>query len=61
MIKDVHVSNSKRSLLRRSNSVPTPDLSRRASEINDISKAVAAGKVREIAISPTLAIASFVG
>ena len=60
MIKDVHINNPKRSLLREIEFRADTAHSRRASEIADILEAVAAGKVREIAISPKLAIASFI-
>jgi hypothetical protein len=50
----------KRSVLRRSNSVPTQLIPRRASEITDVLEMVAPGKLREFAISAKLAIASFI-
>src|SRR6266853_3194291 len=60
MIKDVHINNPKRSLLRGSNSDTDSAHSRRAPRLRGVLEAVAAGKVREIALSPKLAIASFI-
>src|SRR5260370_32847297 len=60
MIKDVHINNPKRSLLRGSNSDTDSAHSRRAARLRGVLEAVAAGKVREIAFSPKLAIASFI-
>jgi len=60
MIKDVHINNPKRSLLRGSNSDTDSAHSRRAPRLRGVLEAVAAGKVREIAFSPKLAIASFI-
>jgi hypothetical protein len=60
MIKDVHINNPKRSLLREPNSDTDSAHSRRAPRLRGVLEAVAAGKVREIAFSPKLAIASFI-
>src|SRR6266446_6229616 len=60
MIKDVHINNPKRSLLRGSNSDTDSAHSRRAPRLRGVLEAVAAGKVREIAFSPKLAIASLI-
>jgi len=60
VIKDVHINNPKRSLLRGSNSDTDSAHSRRAPRLRGVLEAVAAGKVREIAFSPKLAIASFI-
>ncbi len=60
MIKDVHINNPKRSLLGGSNSDTDSAHSRRAPRLRGVLEAVAAGKVREIALSPKLAIASFI-
>ena|SRR6267154_1617239 len=60
MIKDVHINNPKRPLLRGSNSDTDSAHSRRAPRLRGVLEAVAAGKVRGVAFSPKLAIASFI-
>ena len=57
---DVHINNPKRSLLREIEFRADMALPRRASEITDILEVVGAGKPPKIAISPKLAIASFI-